>query len=296
MRARRSIAALLLAAALCAGRAGAFELSLLTYNVHGLPSWVARDDPPARIPQILDKARAYDVVLLQEDFAHHALVVAHNPLRFLLRGNGAPSALFQGAGLTILSQLEAIASERASYGVCSGWLGAANDCLARKGWMHARLRLPEGGELDVWNTHLDAGRGDTDRDARRVQLGRLAAAIERHSAGRAVVAGGDLNLEWSDPADRALLDAFAQRLGLATAVRTQPAEWDDQVDYLLARSGDALCLAPLAGGKDERLLDAAGRALSDHPGLYARMRATRCDAPLAAPSAALPPSARKETP
>lgn len=290
--ARIACAALALAAPL---RATAAELSILTYNVHGLPSWVAGDDPPARIPQILAKASGYDLVLLQEDFAHHDVVAMHNPFPHLLRGNEPWSAPFEGAGLTILSRHESVSSRREPYGVCSGWIGAANDCLANKGWMLGRVRLPAA-ELDVWNTHLDAGRGDADRDVRRVQLARLGDAIERHSAGRAVVVGGDLNLEWDDPADRALLEAFAQRLGLAAAVRTQPDGWRSHLDYLLVRSGDAVCLETIASGKDERLVDAAGEPLSDHPALYAKLRVGACEAAIALPDGGVPPSSARRDP
>lgn len=275
MRARRAALALalLLAARAAAAEPGrAIELSLLTYNIHGLPGWIAGDDPPARIPQILAKAKTYDVVLLQEDFAHHAVVLEHNPFRFLLRGNDAWSRLLQGSGLTTLANLESVATHRAPYGVCSGWIGGANDCLGHKGYLHTRLRLPGGAEIDVWNTHLDAGSAEADRDARRRQLEKLAAAIDATSAGRAVVVGGDFNLEWDDTRDRALLDPFVRRLGLAVAGMTPPGAWNRRLDYLLARSGAQVTLERDGGGKDESFVDAGGAPLSDHPAIRARLR------------------------
>lgn len=268
------VAALLLCVAGGAPRAAAVELSVLTYNIHGLPSWIARDDPAVRIPQILRIAEPYDLVLLQEDFAHHDLVVAKSPFAHLARGNAAriEAPLFQGAGLTILSRFATAETARAAYGACNGWLSAANDCFGHKGFLMARLALPGGASIDAWNTHLDAGDTESDRSVRASQLERLAAAIESESAGRAVVAGGDLNLHWEEPRDRALLEGFATRLGLSIAAMAPAGGSDSRVDYLLVRPAAEGCLAAPEGGEDARLHDAAGRPLSDHPAIFARLR------------------------
>lgn len=268
--------ALVLAAA--TARAEPAELAVLTYNIHGLPDWIARDDPPARIPQILAKATPYDVVLLQEDFAHQPVVDASHRHPHLWRGNGASLGwIGQGAGLTILSRFASDGAPLAvPYGVCNGWISAANDCLADKGYLHVRLALPGGRALDVWNTHLDAGRDEADHAARVAQLDALAAAIESRSAGRALLAGGDFNLEWDDARDRALLERFAQRLGLSIAAQTPAGAWDGHLDYLLVRGAGDRCVEPADAGKDEAFLDAASRPLSDHPAIRARLRLGSC--------------------
>jgi endonuclease/exonuclease/phosphatase family metal-dependent hydrolase len=274
----RALAPLAIALLAAAAAAEPHDVTVLTYNVHGLPSWIAGDDPPARIPQLLAKAEGYDVVLLQEDFAHQAVVdaSARHPHRWRGVGPWLPG-VGQGAGLTILSRHASVGpAESAPYGVCNGWLSAANDCLADKGWLFVRLRLPDASELDAWNTHLDAGRGDADRAARAAQLERLAGAIEARSAGRALLVGGDFNLEWDDPADRDLLERFAGRLGLAIAAQTPADGWDGHLDYLLLRSGAAGCLEAHDVGKDEGFVDADARPLSDHPAIRARLRVARC--------------------
>lgn len=265
-----------------AGAAGAepVEVAVLTYNIHGLPSWIARDDPPTRIPRILEIAKPYDLVLLQEDFAHHDVVIANNPFPHLVRGNGPwiEAPIFQGAGLTILSRFAPIETAREPYGVCNGWLSAANDCFGHKGFVMARLALPGGETLDAWTTHLDAGDTDADRAVRADQLARLTAAIEARSAGRAVVIGGDFNLHWDDAKDRTLLEQFTQRLGLSIAAMTPVGGWDSSLDYLLTRPATGNCLTTLEAGKDERLIDAAGQPLSDHPAIFARLRVgSGCD-------------------
>lgn len=261
-----------------AAAAAPAEIEVVTYNIHGLPTWIARDDPPARIPQLLAKARDYDVVLLQEDFSHQALVDAHREQPHAWRGNGAwLPVVGAGSGLTILSRHPAAGDPIAApYDVCNGWLSAANDCLGHKGFLHVRLRLPDASELDVWNTHLDAGRGDADRTAREAQLAMLASAIESRSRGRALLVGGDFNLEWNEPADRALLERFGQRLGLGIAAQTPRGGWDGHLDYLLVRSEGTRCLDVVDSGKDGAFEDGDARPLSDHPAIRVRLRLASC--------------------
>lgn len=270
----RLLVAFLLSIAATPARAEPIEFCVLTYNIHGLPSWIARDDPPARIPQILAIAEPYDVVLLQEDFAHHDVVVATSPFPHSVRGNEAwiDAPLFQGSGLTILSRFAVIESAREAYGVCNGWLSAANDCFGNKGFVLARLELPDGTSIDVWNTHLDAGDADADRSVREDQLDRLATAIEAKSAGRTVLIGGDFNLHWDEVADRTLLERFIARLGLEIAAMTPIGGWDSRLDYLLVRAAPDRCLTTLESGKDERLVDERGQPLSDHPAIFARLQ------------------------
>jgi endonuclease/exonuclease/phosphatase family metal-dependent hydrolase len=267
MRRLAWVAALL--AAPLAVRADPFAFDVLTYNIHGLPSYIALDDPPARVPQILTRAKDFGVVLLQEDFSYQAAVDTTKQQPQIWRGSGpALSLIGVGAGITTLSRFPSVGgSEAEPFGLCNGWLGAANDCLANKGWLLVRLRLPDERELDVWNTHLDAGRDALDREARRGQLDKLAVAIEARSRGRAVLVGGDFNSEWNDPADRAVLEDFAKRVDLAIAAQTPPDGWASHLDYVLVRNGSDVCIKPRAGGKDPAFVDAAGNPLSDHPAI-----------------------------
>lgn len=269
-----------------AGAPQAQELRLLTYNTHGLPAWVAGDEPERRLPLIGARSNAYDVVLLQEDFAYHERLRegARQPL--VVRGN--PSRMpwcpiCSGAGLTALIRPGAVASvvdsTARAFGVCSGWLGGASDCMATKGYLHLELRLAHGARLHVVDTHLDAGLGEADRAARARQLDVLAAALERDTAGAALVVAGDLNLDRDRPEDGALLDAFAARLGLHDArARPRPeAGWPALLDYVLLRSGAGAHLEVLEAGEDRRFVQ-DGRPLSDHPALFVRLRVTRLPA------------------
>ena len=250
------------------------ELSVLSYNTHGLAAWVARDDPERRFPAIGELANGYDVVLLQEDFAHHErlrLGTRHPTVR---RGNPSLKPwcpICSGSGLTFLSRWRALeALVNGTYGGCSGWLLGANDCLADKGFQIAELRLPGGVAVHFANTHLDAGMGDHDRQVRGRQLEELAAAIGREVGPGPLVVGGDFNLDAADPRDRALLASFSADLGLRdSGARARPGSPWLVLDYLFFRSGEDVELRVVEAGEDPDfvLRDAP---LSDHPAIFAR--------------------------
>ncbi len=249
------------------------SVSFLTYNTHGLPAWIARDDPEARFPILLAKAERFDVVLLQEDFAYQSLVDRHHRHAELVRGNGPQRrwpGFFQGAGLTLLTNLELVdAALRAPYQSCHGWLTAASDCFGNKGFLMQRLRLPNGAEIDAWNTHLEADPGEPDHAVRRQQLELLAGAIEEHSAERPVVIGGDFNLHWDHERDRAMLERWMTRLGLTLGAMTPAESWDKRLDYLFFRSAPDRTLELRDGGLLCDFIGPLGAPLSDHPAIFA---------------------------
>jgi endonuclease/exonuclease/phosphatase family metal-dependent hydrolase len=288
-RVRAAAAAIAVAGALCGGpersaaEPASVELRVLTYNTHGLPAWIAGDDPGWRFPQIAQRVQAYDVALLQEDFDHHDLLRAGVPGLVVERGNASRfegSALClvacQGSGLTFLTRFpRAALLELANvrYPACAGWLGNANDCFATKGFQHARLLLPGALEVHLVNTHLDAGRAPEDRAARRAQLERLQSHLETAARGAALVLGGDLNLDAADPEDAALRDEFVRALGLEdTGATHAPGGPWRRLDYLYRRDGVAVLLQLLEAGEAREFSDGP-RPLSDHPALFVRLRA-----------------------
>lgn len=259
--------------------ASAEMLRLLSYNTHGLPAWIARDDPARRFPLIGSQTKRYDVVLLQEDFAHHARLreAARQPL--VARGNPSrmPACpICTGSGLTSLvrpGRVELVRESRARpYGVCAGWLGGSNDCFATKGFLWLHLRLANGARLHVVNTHLDAGSADADREARARQLQILADALERGAGHHALVVAGDFNLDAAHPEDRALRDAFMTRLGLRdSGARPDPTTPWRVIDYILLRSGGEVELEVVEAGEDTDFVDGE-LPLSDHPALFVHLQ------------------------
>ena len=220
----------------------------------------------------------YDIALLQEDFAHHDLVLKHaKEGQSIQRGEGAkPGKCFfcSGSGLTLMSNLSESEWRESAifepFGNCSGWLDRANDCFAQKGFQIIDLRSIRGEELVLVNTHLDAGRSDFDRAARAAQLNQLILAIDRYVLDQALIVAGDLNLDWDNSKDRELLLDFRDRLGLAQAAKGVQAEqgWT-MLDYIFYRSGELTTLS-LAGSGEDRTFVSGSMPLSDHPALFAR--------------------------
>lgn len=196
------------------------EISVLTYNVRGLPWPVARGRGAAlraigeELAALRRAGREPDLVLIQEGFrgevedlvrasgyAHWARGPGRGDRRAgglpalpgLLRGEGWGT--LAGGGLHVLSDLPIRDVRAAAYSACAGL-----DCLAAKGVMLVRVRLDDGTEVDVINTHLNARRASRAPKPRTLQAhhrqtDELLAFIADHAApDRPLVVGGDFNV------------------------------------------------------------------------------------------------------
>ena len=262
------------------------EIEILVYNTHGLPAAFAGDDPEERFPLIAEKTKSYQLSLLQEDFAHHELLLKNlNEESVAVRGNGNNKSLCpfcSGSGLTIINS-------------CSGWLRGLNDCFASKGFQLARIKTPSGKYVFVLNTHLDAGRSTSDRKVRAKQLNQILAKVKPVTSEEALIVAGDLNLRWNDPEDRELLEDFIADLRLTDSFMVQDSykrakavnitshfELDHKgetqserawpiLDYIFYRNGRTTSLEVLDVGEDQDFQYENG-PLSDHPALFLRLR------------------------
>ena len=254
------------------------EIKILAYNTHGLPAVLAGDDPKERFPLIGEKTKSYQLSLLQEDFAHHELLLKNlNEGSIALRGNTNNKSFCpfcSGSGLTMISNLEKewqIEIQSEAFNTCSGWLGGLNDCFATKGFQLARIETPLGKHFYVVNTHLDAGRNSSDRQARATQLQQIAAKMKQEASEEALIIVGDLNLRWNDPEDRALLEAFKKNLGLTDSIKGVQAEGGWPIlDYVLYRNGRTTTLEVLEAGEDIAFQNEK-EPLSDHPALFMKL-------------------------
>ena len=287
---------------------------MLSYNVHGFywrDGTISSEERSSEIGRLLGP---YDVVMVQEDFEYHDLLThafayqideVGNPPRdhfglTLFRVLTAPIRLLSarakypyGSGLSIFSK-NLVAPEgevtREWLGACYGWLRHANDCLASKGFLRVRVRLPGGAEVDVYNTHLDAGSTEGDRAARLIQLEGLQDRIRTLSGGRAVILGGDLNSDYDDEdgnatrgPDYARVERLMRETRLQDSGARPPASRWRRIDYILYRGSDRVQLAVTDRGEDLRFVH-DGSPLSDHPAIFAEFEVTMTLSPSPDPS------------
>jgi endonuclease/exonuclease/phosphatase family metal-dependent hydrolase len=204
------------------------EISVLTYNVRGLP-WPVDSGRGAALRAIGQElatmrreGRQPDVVLIQEGFRSEiAQLVRTSGYRFWARGPsrsdraGAPPegrpaypmvryplvgegwGKFTGSGLHVLSDQPILAVRTEPFRACAGL-----DCLANKGVMLVRVALPGGGgQIDIVNTHLNARTASRTPPARSLrahnrQTEQLIAFIGReHDPANPLLVGGDFNVK-----------------------------------------------------------------------------------------------------
>jgi len=249
------------------------EVSVLTYNVHGLPPTITGDDTNGRMEQIAPLLPAFDWVGLQEDWMPegHELLMAdvehpHNawfdrPLN---------DDRVYGAGLTTLSNAPLVELYEEHYTDCYGFLDGASDCLASKGFQVSTLQVGDA-EIDFYNTHLEAGGGDEDEAARAANVEQLIQSFTGRSAGRAVVFVGDMNLRSSDPVDVPSLTRFAEEAGLTDTCEALDCPEMEHIDRIWFRDGGGVTITPQGWSRLADWVDDDGVDLSDHPAIQASL-------------------------
>ncbi|MBN2624461.1 MAG: endonuclease/exonuclease/phosphatase family protein [Acidimicrobiales bacterium] len=276
------------------------EVSVLTYNVAGLPQEISTENPEEHIPLISPLLNEYDIVLTQEDFDwwqgvagtldfvhYHERLRAEATHEYRSEPHPGPEAvgldpdsrpLQIGDGLGVLSRLPFTGNTRVPWTGCFGGFdtsdGGAADCLAMKGFAMVTLTLADGVEVDLYTLHAEAGGTDEDQRLQAQDFDELATFIEDHSAGRAVIIGGDTNLHTDDShpdaergADTEIWESFLERTDLADActAATRCAE-PGSIDKIAYRSGSGVKLAATSHDMPrERFTAPDGDDLSDHP-------------------------------
>ena len=250
------------------------ELNLLTYNIHGLNPIVAGDDPYNRIPKILSKITKYDIIFFQENWIYDnssfaSMLDSYNvlttsdskffwPINKLINSNGA------GLSLALSKSIDLIDSSEYLFEYCSGWLSKDNDCLASKGFQHLRVRI-DGQILDLYNTHFDAGRSESDKNARLSQLNQLQKYIKVNSANYPVIIAGDLNILY-ESSEYEIIDSFIinNKFVLADWSSDLSKSKFGKLDYILYKSSNETNI-----NLEKCKVDTNLRGLSDHPAIQA---------------------------
>ena len=249
-------------------------LRILVYNTHGLPELFVSDNPKMRFPVIGKKTQDFSISLLQEDYSHHEELSSGLAKESLAIRGGLGSRLIcpfcTGSGLTSVFNLPknwTVDVENKTYDTCSGWLRGANDCFAYKGFQIIKITLPSNKRFFIVNTHMDAGKRDSDRAARKKQLEHIISTIKQRATTEALIVAGDLNLNSKNPEDVKLLEHFKEELRLTDSFTGHniSKKWTI-LDYILYKQGEELEFKIISVGEDESFVTEEG-PLSDHPAL-----------------------------
>ena len=270
-------------------RSGRF--TALTYNVAGLPEGLSGSEPATNTPLISPLLNDYDLVLVQEDwidpvppaagfdFYHDDLIaeVDHEHVSTpapppLGTDPRRPEALVAD-GLNRMSRFPFGEITREMWSGCFGSLdtsdGGAADCPSQKGFSVATTELAAGVEVDVYNLHGEAGSTPRDLEESAADFEQLAAFVREHSAGRAVIVGGDFNLHTDEEPDRGVFAAFLDATDLSDVCEAVDCGDDaDQIDKFVFRNGGDIELTALDHRFErEKFRRDDGEPLSDHDAL-----------------------------
>ncbi len=250
------------------------NLRILVYNTHGLPEIFISDNPKKRFPVIGKKTQDFNISLLQEDYSHHEELSSGLAKESLAIRGGLGGRLIcpfcTGSGLTSVFNLPknwTVDVENQTYDTCSGWLRGANDCFAYKGFQIIKITLPSNKRFFIVNTHMDAGKRDSDRAARKKQLEHIISTMKQRATTEALIVAGDLNLNSKNPEDVKLLENFKEELKLTDSFTGHKIskKWTI-LDYILYKQGEELEFKIISVGEDESFVTDEG-PLSDHPAL-----------------------------
>jgi endonuclease/exonuclease/phosphatase family metal-dependent hydrolase len=250
------------------------NLRILVYNTHGLPEIFISDNPKKRFPVIGKKTQDFNISLLQEDYSHHEELSSGLAKESLAIRGGLGGRLIcpfcTGSGLTSVFNLPknwTVDVENQTYDTCSGWLRGANDCFAYKGFQIIKITLPSNKRFFIVNTHMDAGKRDSDRTARKKQLEHIISTMKQRATTEALIVAGDLNLNSKNPEDVKLLENFKEELKLTDSFTGHKIskKWTI-LDYILYKQGEELEFKIISVGEDESFVTDEG-PLSDHPAL-----------------------------
>jgi len=261
-----------------------YEISILNYNVAGLPKLFGNEaeDVEAnqkKIGQILAD-RGYDIIAVQEDFGYHKALAAGltgYPYTTIHSG-GVPG----GDGMNVWSEYPLYNENRTPWDAAYGVIEDGADEMTPKGILYTAVDLGGGMVLDLYDIHADAYGDEGSAAAREVQYRQLAAMIAEHSEDRPVIVTGDFNISLRHENDCGLWENFMEPLGLRDAwielynggdytdfsAWTDSGEKWDSIEKFLYRSGGGVELTALSFAY-EYICDENGVSLSDHPAAHA---------------------------
>jgi endonuclease/exonuclease/phosphatase family metal-dependent hydrolase len=257
--------------------AGPVEFTACTYNVQGRP-WF--DDTKHKFTSISPLLNRFDIVGVQECFKDHARLWAqadhpvkiyHSQLKHVRK--------IVGSGLGILGRYPLVSTEAINFDA----LGEFQNWPASKGVLMARFDMG-GMMLDVYTTHIEAGKSPEALQAKVGQGEEMVAMVRKHSPPEhSVIFMGDFNMRPSrGPEDKEknkdnprvyVFDNFRDALGLRDAADEINGPVGEEIDRILFRAGTGHTMTALSWQHDDpAFYDAAKVPLSDHEPVFVKFR------------------------
>lgn len=254
------------------------QLSVLTYNVAGLPDAFSSGSPATNTVKISPLLNDYDVVVVQEDFSYHNDLTGQSAHPYRSSHSGDIAI---GDGMNQFSYSYFSDFMRVEWSDCYGVFDSGSDCLTPKGFTFARHFLNNGAIVDVYNLHADAGSDANSLVARGKNLLQLLQFIEANSAGHAVIVAGDTNSRYTRSSDKlhSFIQAGFKDVWVETArngnypASGAPALTNcndknsgdcERVDKILYRSGPGVRLTLNDAFVPAQFIDEQNAPLSDH--------------------------------
>jgi endonuclease/exonuclease/phosphatase family metal-dependent hydrolase len=232
------------------------ELNVITYNVEGLPNFLALSDTKDRTEKIASFLYMSDpdIIAFQETFVdtYYNILAVENFAK--ARFNEKLTNKIYGSGLALFSKVSPIHYYKEHFNTCYG-----SDCFASKGIQLCRIYPALGITIDVYNTHLDAHNSVKDIEARISQLKRLIEIINSKSEGNAIIFLGDLNIRKNNEHFKYFLRE--------TGLKNLCSSCEGNIDYILIRDGNNIEL-----GIENISFRTGFENLSDHLPLQAQIK------------------------
>ena len=297
MKKTRNVLAMLLSfvlllSALCVPAFAAEKktVSLLNYNVAGLPDFkrlIGKGDKDVpqnqrNIGKILN-SRSYDIVAVQEDFGYHSKLVGE----LSAYGNRTQhtGSIPGGDGMNIYSKFPVYNESRVTWNKAYGVFDNGADEMTPKGILYCVIDLGDGVLVDFYDIHADAYGDKGSKEARRDNFKQLAELINSKGTDRPVIVTGDFNVYFNMKDDDGLkeymLDACSFKEAWVelhnkgdyydfSAFRGSGEAWGnwDSAEKFFYRDGGGVSLVPLKS-EYEFLYAPDGTNLSDHASLSA---------------------------
>ena len=239
-------------------------MRVVTWNVRGLPLRIGGATAYRRIAELLSVDLA-DILIMQEAFTMAAKAIAkaagYRSIAF-----GAGRAFLRhlvDSGLVLASLHDLSETSRVSF----EWSRCAGiDCLANKGALASRVRMPET-QVDVFTLHLNRHRAthEPPNEPRRAMFEQIAHVRryidDRRDAAIPAVIAGDFNF---DRSDSTLYMAWTEGWPITDVREVQENDHISRFDHQFILPGRAWQLWPVRAV--HRFAD---RKLSDHAALVA---------------------------